>query len=330
MKKTIRLNESEFRGFVRNLVGETIRSLNEAVDEGTPKQNAFLRKLMGDRYKDEYDDMDVRSTSAMIDQELERQRNGSGNNGGGERMATPKQIEFLTNNKYYPVQWVNKIADKLTFSDASEMCDQVSPYQGNANYYGQIRTRKEIWIPNRTEVLVKMANKYGLPEDAAMEQSVCDQFMGKYNAKIDRERTRRENETRRMFEEEKRNSIVFVSTQSEEANSPIPYDYQFYMEGKLEDAMSWDMVGLKPGCEEKFQEFADTARARLEGRGWGAGTYAQRCFVEGYDNRCMLLVWMGIHPTGRRVMGGILCDASEWMEFDKKAKQLASRYSVDF
>ena len=56
---------------LRNMVRKSVRTvLRESMNEGTPKQNAFLRKLMGDRYKDEYDDLSVADTSKMIDSEL--------------------------------------------------------------------------------------------------------------------------------------------------------------------------------------------------------------------------------------------------------------------
>lgn len=46
--------------------------------EGTPKQNAFLKKLMGDRWKEEYASLGTRETSAMIDKELGKTSGGSG------------------------------------------------------------------------------------------------------------------------------------------------------------------------------------------------------------------------------------------------------------
>lgn len=60
MKQTIYLTEADLRNIVRGVINEM----------GTPKQNAFLRKLMGNRYKDEYDNLSPKDSSKMIDAEL--------------------------------------------------------------------------------------------------------------------------------------------------------------------------------------------------------------------------------------------------------------------
>ena len=64
MKQRIRLTE----GDLHRIVKESVRNiLNEM---GTPKQNDFLKKLMGDRWNDKFADLPVPETSKMIDQEL--------------------------------------------------------------------------------------------------------------------------------------------------------------------------------------------------------------------------------------------------------------------
>jgi hypothetical protein len=57
---------------MRDIIKESLRQtlIENGYMEGTPKQNAFLKKLMGDRWKDEYAGLGTRETSAMIDKEL--------------------------------------------------------------------------------------------------------------------------------------------------------------------------------------------------------------------------------------------------------------------
>ena len=111
---------------------------------------------MGDRYKPEYDTLSVTDASDMINRELDAQR-GSQPNG-----ATEKQIDFIASNKYYPIPDIMTVKDKLSKDDASEMIGAINPYQGRATYYGNVRTKKEEWLPNMLEVVEPILQKYGL------------------------------------------------------------------------------------------------------------------------------------------------------------------------
>ena len=135
MKKKIRLTESKLKNMI-------VKSVNNALNEmGTPKQNAFLRKLMGNRYKSEYDDLPVSKSSEMIDTELQRQKNEHNSD-----KASPKQIDFIENNKYYSIPSIRTIADRLTKQDANALVSALNPYtNGIYTYYGHARQRKEEW-----------------------------------------------------------------------------------------------------------------------------------------------------------------------------------------
>lgn len=64
--KRIRLTEGELHRIIKESAHMILSEM------GTPKQNSFLRKLMGDRYKDEYDNLSVKDSSDMINQELSK------------------------------------------------------------------------------------------------------------------------------------------------------------------------------------------------------------------------------------------------------------------
>ena len=68
MKQVIRLTENDLHRIVKESVRKVLKE--NQYGEGTPKQNAFLQKLMGDRWDDKYADLSVPETSKMIDQEL--------------------------------------------------------------------------------------------------------------------------------------------------------------------------------------------------------------------------------------------------------------------
>lgn len=57
---------------ISQIISEQVSMLLSENDqtEGTDKQNAYLKKLMGDRWKEEYSNLSTQETSAMIDKEL--------------------------------------------------------------------------------------------------------------------------------------------------------------------------------------------------------------------------------------------------------------------
>ena len=74
MKKSlIRMTENDLHTIIKESVMEILKE-NDMDEMGTQKQNAFLKKLMGDRHKPEYDNLSVADTSKMIDAELNKQQ----------------------------------------------------------------------------------------------------------------------------------------------------------------------------------------------------------------------------------------------------------------
>ena len=97
---------------LKRIISESVRkTLNEM---GTYKQNAFLQRPMGNRYKPEYDKLSVGDTSALIQKELDAQKQQQNQTA----FATEKQINFIQNNKYFPIPSITQVADKLTKNDA--------------------------------------------------------------------------------------------------------------------------------------------------------------------------------------------------------------------
>ena len=80
MNKVVKLTETDLHNMIIEGVKKVLKE-NEMEEMGTPKQNAFLKKLMGDRHKPEYDNLSVADTSKMIDQELKNQSQKNLSNG---------------------------------------------------------------------------------------------------------------------------------------------------------------------------------------------------------------------------------------------------------
>ena len=122
---------------IDKIIAESVR--NTINEMGTYRQNSFLRKLMGNRYKPEYDDYSVSDTSRMIQQELDRQKSEQQSN-----TASEKQISFIENNNYYSIPTIRKIEGKLTKEDAKILVSALNPYtNGRYTYYGHAREKKE-------------------------------------------------------------------------------------------------------------------------------------------------------------------------------------------
>jgi hypothetical protein len=67
-KQVIRLTESDLHKIIKESVNKIIKENYDI--EGTDKQNALLRKLLGDRWRDEYENLSVQDASSMIEKEL--------------------------------------------------------------------------------------------------------------------------------------------------------------------------------------------------------------------------------------------------------------------
>ena len=309
-KSTIKLNKSQ----LNRMVFETVKRV---LAEGTPKQNAFLRKLMGDRYNPEYDNLSPRETSALIDKELQS-KNG--------RAATEKQINFLINNKYHKLPWVEQIKYRLTFEDASSMCDVVSPYQGRRNYHYNIRTRKEEWIPMCVEVTANIARKYGLEEAALAEEAWLHEFEAENAKKMEREeKKRRKMQAERNANDMLNAELVFASSQAgmyddydDEEHGPqkkydtvslYDVDCTIYMHGELESAMGWDIPEIIRGYEDKLASLVYNVK---QNRSCEVCT----CRVEEYNKPCRLRLWYGLSNWKSGVIGVIYSrDDSEAAEY---------------
>lgn len=304
MKKILSENE------LRRLVESAVRNvLNEM---GTPRQNDFLRSLMGDRYQDEYDNLPPQQSSQMIQAELDRQKAER-----GSHLATQRQLSFIANNKYYPIPTITKIEGQLTKADAGEMITALNPYSNSRyNYYGPVRRRKEQWIPNMKEVVVPLLQKYGLNDEAQTLAQYADEFMTKNNLKQERAKER---ENKRKWEDLQNNpnTLIFISTQDEanmreHANARVSTD--FYMDGVLEEKMGWDMLNLATDMTQKQLE--DIRKAVQE-----RGILVYPCIVLGYDKPCDAVFWMGYDFARRYDLCGRVVDHSQWhdaYEFAKK------------
>ena len=296
MKKTIRLTESE----LKNMIAESVsKTLNEM---GTPKQNAFLQRLMGNRYKPEYDNLPVNKASELIDAELQRQ-NDERNSG----KASPKQIDFIENNKYYSIPSIRTIADSLTKQDANALVSALNPYtNGKYTYYGHARQKKEQWLPQMKEAVVPILEKYGLSQEAQDVVSYVDNFMEKFNAKAEKKAAKeKEERLNRIMNAD--NTLFFVSTQDEEnvkQHECERLSHELFMDGILESKMHWDIPYL---VTDMTKYSMDTIKDYVEQ--YGVVTFPS--IVIGYDGICSCVLWKGFDFAYRPSICGRLVDESE-------------------
>lgn len=300
MKKTVTLSESE----LRTLIESTVRGfINEM---GTPRQNNFLRSLMGDRYKPEYDNIPPQQMSQMIQSELDRQKNER-----GQQLATERQIGFIANNKYYAIPTITSVQDQLTKEDATDMISALNPYSDQrATYYGPIRRRKEEWIPNMKEVVVPLLQKYGLNDEAQALTQYADDFIQRNDAKQERARLRQKQQKWEQLQNDPR-TLYFISTHDEEntgAHQTVRISNDLYMDGILEEKMGWDMANLATDLTQKtLDEIQEEVATRRD-----VMTYPT--IVLGYDEPCYTLLWMGYDFAHRYGLCGRIIDQTERRE----------------
>ena len=314
MKRKIRLTESE----LRNVIAKSVRNmLNEM---GTPKQNAFLRKLMGDRYKPEYDNLSVPDSSAMIDKELQAQKAQQSTSN-----ATPKQINFIQSNNYFPIPEIVNVADKLTQEDAKTLVSVLNPYtNGFYTYYGHARQRKEYWLPQVKEIVVPILEKYGLNDAAQRVSDFVDNFMNKHNAKLEKEKQKKlkaeEERLRARMEQLKNdpNTLILASTKDEENRISENLPREFYMDGILEEKMGWDICGIMPQSNIKKEYFDDKLMNEI------AKSYGQYMtiptYVAGYERPCTTVVWIGVGFMHNLELTGRIVDDNDCFDAIKFAK----------
>ncbi len=301
--KKIRLTEGDLCRVVKESVK---RVLNEM---GTPKQNAFLKSLMGSRYKPEYDKLPVSDTSALISKELAfaNQRANS-----PVPLTTAKQIDFIKKNKYYAIPTIESISDKLTMEDAKSLVEALNPYaNGTFTYYGHSREKKETWLPRMKSVVVPILQKYGLDKEANDVSVYVDTFMEKYHAKIERDKKKAEE---KAFAEAKRkpNTLFFVSTHDNNNISSHTVEVlssNVYMDGILEEAMGWDIAYL---CSDMNKlDVEDISKAVLQWKLYDGYT-SYDAIVLGYDRLCKAVLWPGRDVMGRTSIYGRIVDADDF------------------
>lgn len=300
MKKRIRLTESDLHRVIKESVK---RVLNEM---GTPKQNSFLRSLMGSRYDPSYDRLPVSDTSALISKELAfaKQRANS-----PVKLATAKQIDFIKGNRYYAIPTIESISDKLTIEDAKSLVEALNPYtNGTFTYYGHSRERKEVWLPRMKSVVVPILQKYGLDNEANDVSVYVDTFMDKYYAKIERDKKKAEEKAFNDAMNSDR-TLFFISSQDEEnLSSHQVYNvhfHNFYMDGKLENAMGWDIADL---CSDLSKITMDDLKKQVFG-----GSYSSyNAIVLGYDKLCKAVFWPGPDLRGNLTIHGRIVDYEDY------------------
>lgn len=315
MKQIIRLTESDLHKVVKSSVKRILKEINE----GTPKQIPFLQRLMGDRWKDEYANLSVSDTSKMIDQELANQKKNQQSN-----VATEKQIAFIESNKYFPIPSIRQIEGKLTMEDAKTLLDALNPYTyGAFTYYGHSREKKERWLPRLKEVVVPILERYGLTQEAQRVTQYVDDFMGKHNAKLEREKQKK---LAQEMEELKSNpsTLRFISTQDErypEMNTDR-ISREIYMEGALEKAMGWDIAAVITDGLNITKEDIMQRCMQLRGASYPA-------LVEGYDKPCRAIFWVG-YLWGRLDIAGRIVDKDEAYKYVKYAQEHNGKEIEDF
>ena len=156
-KRIIRLNESELKQYIKNVLTETV--MNEM---GTVKQNALLRKLTG---SDQYDNLSVKDASEKISQLLDQQ---------GKRPATEKQIAYL--KRMYP-----KFADlitpeNITSKEASEIIGDIinnKYYAGGTNFFTHLTAQKRHSdISTNLPIFIDLHNRHGFINDEYLQDEL--------------------------------------------------------------------------------------------------------------------------------------------------------------
>ena len=168
-----------------------------------------------------------------------------------EKSITRKQIEFINNNKYYKLAWVN---EEVSFEDGSKLCEVISPYSdGNANYYYRIRTKKEIWLPRMLRVVIEIAGKYGV--DKTPYEKELETFLLKEERKAQKIAKKREEEIAKKRKEEIDNLISQGLILNTKCGNRMPLAYS-YLDGELERKAGFDFVYVSENttAEKIFQK----------------------------------------------------------------------------
>ena len=307
MKRIIKLQKNE----IKNIISESVkRVLNEM---GTPKQNAFLKNLMGSRYDPKYDNYSVSDTGKLIQQEIDR-RNSNRNQVGN--LASQRQLDFIQNNKYYPIPSITQIANKLTKDDAAKMVTALNPYSnGGYTYYGHVRQRKEDWLPEMKDVVVPILEKYGLQQEAQRISTEVDTFMNKFKAKQDKQQQKLKKEKMDKFMNGQ-HTLFFISTKDQDNLSQHTTERlsrDIYMDGKLEHEMCWDIAEL---ATDMTKMSINEIQSEVQRTGYNS----YQTIVLGYDNPCYTVLWVAFDIMGRQTIAGRIVEETDYSKAYNFAK----------
>ena len=152
-KQVIRLTEADLHRIIKESVKKVIRENSEI--EGTDKQNALLRKLLGDRWKDEYEKLSVQDSSAMIEKELANANPNAQKYEVVDNMGNEPEI-IVCNSLYQAKKTLEKIADEyfheggigrpdsdLRLVKVSDICYKVFGRYSRYKCLGSIFIRKQ-------------------------------------------------------------------------------------------------------------------------------------------------------------------------------------------
>lgn len=219
--------------------------------------------------------------------------------------ATNKQIQFLTNNKYFVVNWVKSV--ELKYADAELLCKMVSPYSdGNSNYYYRIRTKKEIWFPRLLNTLIEVAPKYGISTD---EYQVS---LNVFNQAQERKKAREVAKAQKVLAERRKEEIQCLIDLGTVLNSNegerLPFAFT-YLDGELEEKRGFDMIYLSPkGKEDYFDRMVKNNTLYNVNDKIGKYKYL-RVYIEDMDEIAYLVSKHSVYlPNERRVLGLVVSE----------------------
>jgi len=304
MKQIFRLTEQDIKHMLKNVLNEM----------GTVRQNAFLKSLMGNRYDPKYDNYSVGDTGKLIQQELDRQkqRNQIPN------LATSRQLDFIENNKYFPIPTIRQIDDKLTKDDAAILVTALNPYSnGTYTYYGHTRQRKEEWLPEMKDNVVPILDKYGLTQESDRIKTYVDNFMSKHQAKIDRAQQKQMQQKMQDFQNSP-NTLFFISTKDNDniqQHTTQRIGSNVWMDGKLQDKMNWDIAELATDLTKQ-------SISEIEKKVDSMAYTCLPAIILGYDRPCYAVLWMGVDMMGTTTICGRIVDMDDHSKAYNLAKQL--------
>ena len=127
--------------------------------------------------------------------------------------------------------------------------------------------------------------------------------------------TKREKEQKQREEAEMEkikndpNTLFFISTKDEEnleQHQIENFSRNVWMDGKLEEKMSWDIAYLARDLTKLQKSEIDTHLSQMN------GMVSYPTIVLGYDKPCRTLVWIGFDIMGRRTLCGRIVDATDF------------------